>query len=124
MDIQVASNFERLLLELEGSDGGRTRARMPSFAQAGEFALEGEFPDSSCGGSADQAEVAATIAATLRSTGELVDPHTAVGLAVASAIDHLQACPWSRWRRPAAKFPEAVEAATGVSRRCRRATPT
>ena len=44
MDIQVASNFERLLLELEGSDGERTRARMQSFAQAGGFALEGEVP--------------------------------------------------------------------------------
>ncbi len=42
MDIQVASNFERLLLELEGSDAERTRARMQSFAQAGGFALEGE----------------------------------------------------------------------------------
>ncbi len=73
------------------------------------------MPGLFAGGSADQAEVAATIAATLRATGDLVDPHTAVGLAVAA-----------RHRPPAgtplvtlatahpAKFPDAVTAATGV----------
>ena len=116
MDIQVASNFERLLLELEGSDGERTRARMQSFAQAGGFALEGEVPRLFAGGSADQAEVAATIAATLRSTGELVDPHTAVGLAVASRHRPPPGVPLVTLATAhPAKFPEAVEAATGVS---------
>ena len=42
MDIQVASNFERLLLELEGSDAERTRGRMQAFAQSGGFALDGD----------------------------------------------------------------------------------
>lgn len=118
MDIQVASNFERLLLELEGQDAERTRGRMQAFAQAGGFALDeaalAQAHQLFDGGAADEATVARTIAATLQRTGELVDPHTAVGLAVAQA------------RRPEAgisvvtlstahpaKFPDAVEAATG-----------
>ena len=116
MDIQVASNFERLLLELDGNDAERTRARMQSFAQAGGFALEGEVPRLFAGGSADQAEVAATIAATLRSTGELVDPHTAVGLAVAARHRPPPGAPLVTLATAhPAKFPEAVQAASGVS---------
>ena len=59
MDIQVASNFERLLLELDGGDAERTRGRMQAFAQSGALRARthrcrGLF----AGGSADQAEVA------------------------------------------------------------------
>jgi threonine synthase len=115
MDIQVASNFERLLLELEGRDGERTRARMHSFAQAGRFAVEGEVPGLFAGGSADQAEVARTIAATLRATGELVDPHTAVGLVVGGRERPGAGTPLVTLATAhPAKFPDAVEAACGV----------
>ena len=89
---------------------------MQAFAQAGGFALEGEVARLFAGGSADQAEVAATIAATLRSTGELVDPHTAVGLAVAARHRPPPGVPLVTLATAhPAKFPEAVEAATGVS---------
>ena len=116
MDIQVASNFERWLLELEDGDAGRTCALMQGFGRSGGLAVTGNLPSLLAGGSADQAEVAATIAATWRETGVLADPHTAVGLAVAA-----------RHRPPAgtpmvtlatahpAKFPEAVLDATGVT---------
>jgi threonine synthase len=115
MDIQVASNFERLLLELERHDAGRTRARMQSFAQSGGFAYQGEVPGLFAGGSADRAKVAATIAATLHATGELVDPHTAVGLAVAAGHRPEPGTPLVTLATAhPAKFPDAVEAACGV----------
>ena len=115
MDIQVASNFERLLLELEGRDSDRTRGRMQAFAQAGGFTLEGEVPALFVGGSAGQTDVAATIASTLRSTGELVDPHTGVALAVAARHRSPPGMPMVTLATAhPAKFPEAVEAATGV----------
>ena len=115
MDIQVASNFERLLLELEGNDAARTRGRMQAFAQAGRFSLEGAIPALFAGGSADQAAVAATISATLAATGELVDPHTGVALAVAARHRPEPGVPLVALATAhPAKFPEAVQAATGI----------
>lgn len=116
MDIQVASNFERLLIELEGGDAGRTRARMQAFAQGGGFALEAAaVPDLFAGGSADQALVARAIAATREATGELIDPHTAVGLAVAQDHRPEPGVPLVTLSTAhPAKFPDAVEAACGV----------
>lgn len=115
MDIQIASNFERLLLELEGDDAGRTRGRMQAFAQSGGFTLAGPLPDLFAGGSADQGLVAATIAATLRATGELIDPHTGVALAVAERHRLPPGVPMVTLATAhPAKFPDAVEAATGI----------
>ncbi len=71
----------------------RTRARMQAFAQSGGFALDGP-PELFAGGSADQAEVAATIAATLRATGELVDPHTGVASRSPRGTGRRRACRW------------------------------
>ena len=126
MDIQVASNFERLLLELEGGDAERTRARMQAFAQAGGFALDGELPGLFAGGSADQAEVAATIAATLRAHGRAGrsahrrrpgrrrPPPAAAGRAAGDAGD-----------RPPRQVPRRGRGRDRRrARRCRRATPT
>jgi threonine synthase len=118
MDIQVASNFERLLLELEGGDTERTRARMQAFAQSGAFALKtlGEVAHLFEGGAADQAAVAETIAATLKATGELVDPHTAVALAVAGRRRPEPGMPMvSLATAHPAKFAAAVKAATGIA---------
>lgn len=115
MDIQVASNFERLLLELEGGDAGRTRARMQAFGQSGGFFLETPALALLVGGRADQDEVAATMAATLDATGELVDPHTAVGLAVARAHRPEPGTPLVALATAhPAKFPDAVAAACGL----------
>ena len=114
MDIQVASNFERLLLELERHDADRTRGLMQGFAQSGGFTVEGELPSLLAGGSADQAEVARTIAATRQATGDLVDPHTAVALAVAARQPTSPGVPKVALATAhPAKFPDAVEAAVG-----------
>jgi threonine synthase len=115
MDIQIASNFERLLLELDGHDADRTRSRMQAFAQAGAITLDSDVPGLFAAGRADQAEVAAAIAATLQATGELVDPHTGVSLAVAARQRPPPGTPLVTLATAhPAKFPEAVEAATGI----------
>src|SRR5262249_33176552 len=87
MDIQVSSNFERLLFEAGARDGAGVRRLMESLKQSGRFvlpqptlaAVREEFD----AGRADETETAAAIRAAWREAGELVDPHTAVALAVA-----------------------------------------
>lgn len=86
MDIQVASNFERLLYELEDGDPQRVRAHMEAFAARGRIALDRDccraILDGFAGGSADEETTLATIRELYAATGEIVDPHTAVGIAV------------------------------------------
>src|SRR5690606_9328980 len=87
MDIQVSSNFERLLFEAYGRDSAAVRARMTGFAQSKRFEIaHGPLAAIRAGfaaGSADEDEVAAVMRTALRETGHFVDPHTAVGIAVA-----------------------------------------
>src|SRR5262249_32453244 len=90
MDIQVASNFARLLFDIHGRDGraGRgVRALMASLAQSRRFALSAQALSALravfSADRADENETAATIRTMLRETGHLIDPHTAVGVAVA-----------------------------------------
>ena len=120
MDIQVASNFERLLLDLCGRDGAEVRRLMAGFAQRGEL----EVPADALGlarelfdaGSAGEEETRATMAEVLRATGELVDPHSAVGIRVGRQHRRDPRTPLVclATAHPA-KFPEAVRAATGVA---------
>jgi len=87
MDIQVASNFERLLFDIHGNDGRAIRALMASLAQSRRFALSAQALSALravfSADRADENESAATIRTMLRETGHLIDPHTAVGVAVA-----------------------------------------
>jgi threonine synthase len=119
MDIQVASNFERLLFEVHDRDGGAVRGLMASLAQSGSFALSaGALAGIRAVFSADRAdeeETAATIRTTLRETGRVIDPHTAVGVAVAEKETRDQSIPMIvLGTAHPAKFPDAVEAACGV----------
>jgi threonine synthase len=116
MDIQLASNFERLLFELAGRDAGRVRARMEELRQAGAFRLAAseltEMRAIFAAHSIDERETEMTIRALYEETGLAIDPHSAVGVAAAAK---------ERGRDPmivlatahAAKFPEAVKRATG-----------
>ena len=117
MDIQISSNFERLLFEATGRDGAATARMMAGLKQSGGFdlpppalaAIRAEF----AAGTTDEAATAATIAGTFRNAGYLLDPHGAVGVAVAR--EHLGATPMvSLATAHPAKFPAAVAAATGV----------
>ncbi len=118
MDIQVSSNFERLLFEAVDRDAGTVRQLMASLGQSGAFtlphaaqaAIAGEFSADR----ADEPETAATISRLYRESGYVADPHTAVALAVAEKVEHARAVPQIvlSTAHPA-KFPDAVEAATG-----------
>ncbi|MEY9364056.1 threonine synthase [Bradyrhizobium yuanmingense] len=118
MDIQISSNFERLLFEAGRRDGAGVRRLMEQLKQSGRFVL----PDATLAaireefdaGRADETETAAAIRAAWREAGELVDPHTAVALAVADrdTTDTKVPSIVLSTAHPA-KFPDAVEGACG-----------
>ena len=119
MDIQVSSNFERLLFDAYNCDGNAIRALMGSLAQSRRFTLSARALSHIralfAADRADEEEVAATIRTVLRETGYVVDPHTAVGIAVAEKEQRDPAVPMVVLSTAhAAKFPDAVEAACGV----------
>jgi len=119
MDIQVASNFERLLFDACGRDAGAVRSLMGALAQSRRFTLSASalsyIRALFSADRADEEEVAATMRAIKRETGNFVDPHTAVGIAVAEKEMRDPAVPMVvlATAHPA-KFPDAVEAACGV----------
>jgi threonine synthase len=119
MDIQISSNFERLLFEASRRDAAAVRRLMDSLKQSGRFVL----PDAMLSaireefdaGRADETETAAAIRAAWREAGDLVDPHTAVALAVADRDTSDSSIPNIVLSTAhAAKFPDAVQAACGV----------
>lgn len=119
IDIQVASNFERLLFEAYACDSAAVRALMASLAQSRRFALSAGALSGIravfSAGRADEEETAATIRTMLRETGHFIDPHTAVGVAVAEKEIPSPSVPMVvLGTAHAAKFPDAVEAACGV----------
>jgi len=119
MDIQVVSNFERLLFDVHGRDGRAVRALMASLTQSRRFVLSAPAVSQVravfSADRADEEETAATIRTMLRETGHLIDPHTAVGVAVAEKEIRDPSIPMVvlSTAHPA-KFPDAVEAASGV----------
>jgi len=122
MDIQVASNFERLVFDLAGRDGHRVADMMEALSGTGAFALDEAMLNGAralfCAHRSDEAETTETIRAVHRSTGILVDPHTAVAVAAAqkarAAGDVAAETPLVilATAHPA-KFPDAVEKAVG-----------
>jgi threonine synthase len=119
MDIQVSSNFERLLFEAYGRDAEAIRALMGSLAQSRRFTLAAralaEIRNLFSADRADEDETAATIRTVRRETEYLLDPHTAVAFAVAEKEIRDPAVPMVvlSTAHPV-KFPDAVEAACGV----------
>jgi threonine synthase len=119
MDIQVSSNFERLLFDAYGRDAGAVRGLMGSLAQSRRFTLAAQALSHIralfAAGRADESEVAATMRTVRRETGNFVDPHTAVGIAVAEKEPRDHSVPMIVLATAhAAKFPDAVEAACGT----------
>jgi threonine synthase len=118
MDIQLASNFERLLFELAGRDAARVKALMAELRDTGAYrlddrelaALHALFSAHAIG----EPETEMTIRGLVEETGVLIDPHTAVALAAARAEAGLDSAPMVvlSTAHPA-KFPEAVERACG-----------
>ncbi len=118
MDIQVSSNFERLLFDVMGRDAAALRGLMDSLAQSGAFTIPAETLKAMRGlfasGRADEDQVMETIRKAHEDTGELIDPHTAVGLHVAREMATPDAAMISLSTAHPAKFPDAVERATGL----------
>ena len=118
MDIQVASNFERILFDMSDREPRPVRALMASLAQSRRFVLSaGALARLRAIFSADRAdeqETAAAIRTVLRETGHSIDPHTAVAVAVAEKENRDPSVPMVVLATAhAAKFPDALQAATG-----------
>ncbi|MDX1738816.1 MAG: threonine synthase, partial [Alphaproteobacteria bacterium] len=119
MDIQISSNFERLLFDLLDRDGDLVRETMDTFRSTGKMPLDKSRWELATrlftGHRLSDEETLGAINAIHQSTGELVDPHTAVGIIAG----------WTQRLNPTsplicmgtahpAKFPDAVQAATGI----------
>jgi threonine synthase len=122
MDIQISSNFERLLLELANRDSKRVRSLMGALGQGG-FTLEPReheaFRRTFSAARVDEAETLAEIRNVYRATSYIADPHTAVGIAgarkaMAGADRGDAAAPMVTLATAhPAKFPDAVREAIG-----------
>lgn len=119
MDIQVSSNLERLLFEIHGRDGAAIAELMDRFRSEGTVSVDAGrldlLSEHWAASRVDDAQTAATISGLYEQTGMLIDPHTAVGLAAARTARTDPSVPMVvlATAHPA-KFPDAVEAATGV----------
>jgi threonine synthase len=119
MDIQVSSNFERLLFEMNDRNGAQTAQQLQRFRELGTFAVK---PDQYAqwiapnfrAGRCDDAQTLATIRDVYASSGILIDPHTAVGVHVARQHINPDIPMVTLATAHPAKFPDAVEQATGV----------
>ena len=124
MDIQVSSNFERLLFELYERDGAAVAEAMAAFRASGtldpgaaRWRRAREVFDAA---RLDDPGTLAEVGRLYRETGELIDPHSAIGIAAARA--KLDSAPLADPSVPVvalatahpAKFPDAVERATGA----------
>jgi threonine synthase len=118
MDIQVSSNFERLLFDLGGGDGQALAAQMAGFEASRAMQLTNAQREgaaalfSSCRADAD--DMSRAIRWAWEASGELLDPHTAIGLHAGRAIGLAEEVPVVTLATAhPAKFPDAVERATG-----------
>ena len=119
MDIQVSSNFERLLFEMNNRDGAVTREQLTRFRDKGMLSVEPDqfaewiAPTFRAARASDH-DTLATIRSVHETTGMQIDPHTAVG--VKAARENLrEGIPMVTMATAhPAKFPDAVERATGV----------
>ena len=120
MDIQVSSNFERLLFEMNARDGEATAAQLTRFRESKQLRVDaatfGEwirpvFRGQRCSDN----ETLAKIAEVHRSNGMLIDPHTAVGLVATDACAERDEPVITLATAHPAKFADAVKRATGIT---------
>ncbi|SCY88993.1 threonine synthase [Microvirga guangxiensis] len=120
MDIQISSNFERLLFESYDRNGEAIRRLMASLNQSRSFMIEAgplaRIREEFSAHAVNEASVADEMAQTYRSTGYVLDPHSAVGTRAARALlkDKPDVPVVALSTAHPAKFPDAVERATGV----------
>ncbi|WIY53486.1 threonine synthase [Devosia sp. YIM 151766] len=118
MDIQISSNFERLLFESAGRDAEKVGLMMAALKQSRGF----DLPEKSlaairrdfAAGTTDEATTRQVIAETQKTSGYLLDPHTAVGVGVARRLPHDGTPMITLATAHPAKFPAAVAEASGI----------
>lgn len=119
MDIQISSNFERLLFDLLGRDGNAVTETLTRFRETGAFSVNeqayAKARELFDGARYDDAQTKQTIHDLHADIGMLIDPHTAVGVAAARSNPESDGTPMVvlSTAHPA-KFPDAVEAASEV----------
>ena len=118
MDIQVSSNFERLLFEMNNRNGARTAEQLQHFRSSGTLEVEEAnfrtwISSTFSAERIDDDETLAEIGRVYRDSGMLIDPHTATGTAAARRSHSNGATVCLSTAHPA-KFPDAVEKATGI----------
>jgi threonine synthase len=120
MDIQVSSNFERLLFEANERDAATVRGLMAGLSQSRSFAIAPEplarIRRDFASAAVDEESVAQEMRRTYGDAGYLLDPHTAVGVHAGRALmdDDPRTPVIALSTAHPAKFPEAVWRATGV----------
>ncbi|KAJ56012.1 threonine synthase [Actibacterium mucosum KCTC 23349] len=118
MDIQVSSNFERALFDAYDRDGGAVAQLMDELKSDGGFQIsQGAMQvlsETFASGRASEEETSATIATQFKTNGEILCPHSAVGVKVASELPTSATPMITLATAHPAKFPDAVEAATGT----------
>jgi len=118
MDIQISSNFERLLFESAGRDADAVNRMMAGLKQSRGFdlpenaitAIRRDF----AAGTTDEAGTRAVIAQTHKASSYLLDPHTAVGVGVARQQEPIGVPMITLGTAHPAKFPAAVAEASGI----------
>jgi len=119
MDIQVSSNFERLLFDLSGRDGAAISAMMGEFDKSRAMTIPADMLRGASGlfssARIDGDAMALALRWAQEHGGQIIDPHSAVGLAAARSLDIDPAVPVVTLATAhPAKFRDAVERATGV----------
>jgi threonine synthase len=119
MDIQISSNFERLLFDLYGRSGSAVDKTMQYFRETGPFQLDPQTMERVralfASGRMDDAQTTEVIARTYKQHGYILDPHTAVGVGVAEEYrkKNPQSVMVALATAHPAKFPAAVKRAIG-----------
>ena len=118
MDIQVSSNFERLIFELYDNDGAAVTQLMQEQKDTGSFRLSQgawhRLKEGWASGRSERAETMAMIRQVAKDGGTVLDPHTAIGVVAARKAGLDPAVPMiTLGTAHAAKFPDAVEEACG-----------
>ena len=90
MDIQVASNFERLIFDINSNDANKTLSLMKDLNEKGEFKLEKEqlekIKEDFCAASLSEKETKSVINRMYANQGVLIDPHTAIAIGIIDKI--------------------------------------
>jgi len=118
MDIQVSSNFERLLFDLNGRDGRALAEQMAGFESTKAMQLTNAQREGAAAlfssARADPDDMSQAIRWAWENCGELIDPHTAIGLHAARTAGLPREVPVVTLATAhPAKFRDAVERATG-----------